>query len=104
MHQADQTQVDGALVDQESCFAELLNTARDTVAVKRPHGVEGFQDHEIESALQNVGFRFSHLWLLWVDNIRLPLFLWDVKRCRRRPKRAIHVASVHSVTVSVSLL
>ncbi len=60
--------VDGALIEKNFVSADLLNAACDAVAVERAHGGEGLQDHEVESALQEVEFA-------WVDQ-RIPFSLW----------------------------
>ena len=48
--------INGALIEKDFVSADLLNAARDAVAVERAHGGEGLQDHEVESALQEVEF------------------------------------------------
>jgi len=55
--QAEQGSVDGALVQFEDVFADLLDTAGDAEAVLRAEGVERFEDHEVEGSLEDVGFR-----------------------------------------------
>ena len=54
--QADERGVDGALVQQDFVAADLLNAARDAVAVQRAHGGEGLQDHQVQRALQKIQF------------------------------------------------
>jgi hypothetical protein len=48
--------VEGALVDGEEIAADLLDAAGEAVAVERAEDVEGFEDHQGEGALQDVGF------------------------------------------------
>jgi hypothetical protein len=40
----------------QEVFADLLDTARDAVAVERPEGFEGPQYQEDESSLEHFGF------------------------------------------------
>src|SRR3984957_13306644 len=54
--EAEQGSVDGAFIQFEDVFADLLDTAGDAEAVLRAEGVERFEDHEVEGALEDVGF------------------------------------------------
>lgn len=48
-----QTGIDCTFVQLKYVFAHLLEAARKTESVKRAQGVECFQDHKIERALQD---------------------------------------------------
>src|ERR1700722_17410214 len=54
--EAEQGSVDGAFIQFEDVFADLLDTAGNAEAVLRAEGVERFEDHEVEGALEDVGF------------------------------------------------
>src|SRR5579863_3940522 len=56
VEKADERGVDRALIDLQGFFADLLDAACDAVAVKRAHGSERFEDHEVEGALEDFGF------------------------------------------------
>ena len=56
LFKTDEGGIDGALIQQDLIATDLLNAARDAVAVERAHGGEGLQDHEVEGALQEVEF------------------------------------------------
>jgi len=45
-----------AVIEGDEVSAGLFDTARDPIAVKRPERVQRFEDHQRESALQDVGF------------------------------------------------
>lgn len=53
--------IDSPLIEQDLIAADLLNAARDAVAVERAHGGESLQDHEVEGALQEVEFGWRHV-------------------------------------------
>lgn len=55
--ESNQRGVDRALIDLERFLADLLDAAGDAVTVERAHGGEGFENHEVESALENFGSR-----------------------------------------------
>jgi len=59
--EAEQGSVDGAFVQFQNVLADLLDAAGDAEAVLRAEGVERFEDHEVEGALEDVGF-FGHGW------------------------------------------
>jgi hypothetical protein len=48
--------IERALIDGEEIAADLLDAAGKAVAVLGAQDVEGFEDHEGESALKDVGF------------------------------------------------
>jgi len=48
--------IKSALVDGQEIATDLLDAAGEAVAVERPEDVEGFEDHQGESALEDVGF------------------------------------------------
>ena len=48
--------IERALIDGEEIAADLLDAAGEAVAVERAEDVEGFEDHEGEGALEDVGF------------------------------------------------
>jgi hypothetical protein len=52
----EEDRVERALIDGEEVAADLFNAAGKAVAVERAEDVEGFEDHEGESALEDVGF------------------------------------------------
>jgi hypothetical protein len=57
--EAEQGSVDGALIQFEDVFADLLDAAGDAEAVLGAEGMERFEDHEVEGALEDVG-SFGH--------------------------------------------
>ncbi len=54
--------VERALVDGEEIAADLLDAAGEAVAVERAENVESLEDHEGESALEDVGFLVGGGW------------------------------------------
>src|ERR1700722_2910611 len=54
--EAEQGSVDGAFVQLEDVFADLLDAAGDAEAVLRSESVKRLEDHEVEGALEDVGF------------------------------------------------
>jgi hypothetical protein len=58
--QTDERGVDGALVEQDGVARDLLNAARDAVAVLLTHGRESLQHHEIEGSLKQIEFGVGH--------------------------------------------
>jgi hypothetical protein len=52
------------LVEQDFIVAGLLDAAADAVAVLRAHGGEGFEDKEVEVALQEIEIGIAHFPLL----------------------------------------
>ena len=59
MLQTDERGVDGSLVEEDFVARDLLDAAGDAVAVLRPHGGEGLQDHEVEGSLEEVNLGFT---------------------------------------------
>jgi hypothetical protein len=56
MLEAEQRGVDGAFVESEDVLTELLDAPGDAEAMKWSEGMQGFEDHEIEGALEDFGF------------------------------------------------
>ncbi len=54
--QAHKRGVNGPLVEQDLVAADLLNAARDAVAMLRADGGEGFEDHDVEGSLEQIEF------------------------------------------------
>jgi hypothetical protein len=46
MLQLEQKGIQGALVDGKKVAADLLDAARDAVAVEGPEQIKGFEDHQ----------------------------------------------------------
>src|SRR5580704_634892 len=44
--------VDCSLIDLQGLFADLLDAASDSITMQRTHGLEGFQDHQVQRALE----------------------------------------------------
>src|SRR5579872_1193730 len=65
IYESHEAQIDSALIDLERILPDLLNAASNAVAVLRSHGVQGFQHHEIESALKNFRLVVCQSVLLW---------------------------------------
>src|SRR5262249_37636730 len=59
--QPEQGGVYGALVQAQQIVTDLFKTSRDTITVERPYNLERFENHEVESALKDFGFRLFHL-------------------------------------------
>jgi hypothetical protein len=51
----EERRVERAVIDCDRLTADLLDAAGDAVPVLRPHGLEGFQDHQGERALADIG-------------------------------------------------
>ena len=66
MLEAQERGVDGSLVQLQRVVADLLDAARDAVAVQGAHALERLQDHQIERALKDIrpcvgaGASFGH--------------------------------------------
>ena len=56
MLQLEQKGIQGALVDGKKVAADLLDAARDAIAVKGPEQIEGLQHHQGQGSLQDVRF------------------------------------------------
>jgi hypothetical protein len=56
LFKAHERRVDRALVEQHFIAADLLDAARNAVAVKLPHGGECLKHHEVQGSLQEVEF------------------------------------------------
>src|SRR5882757_1149780 len=54
LFEAEQSWIEGSVVEREQVATGLFNTASDTVAVKGAKGLNGLQDHKCESALPDV--------------------------------------------------
>src|SRR5579872_2408569 len=56
--QAQQRSIDGALIELEHVVTDLLDTPCDAVPMKRSHYVERLKNHEVQSALKDIGLIF----------------------------------------------
>jgi hypothetical protein len=66
LHQANQAEINGALVYLQRLFAHLLDAAGNAVAMQGSHGFKGPEDHQIERALKNLRLVLRHVrHLLW---------------------------------------
>jgi len=89
VEEPDKRGVDRSLIDLQRFLADLLNAARDAVAVERAHGGERFQNHEVESALENFGLGIDGhelcvvLLLLWDGDRSMTPLLWHGNRKAR---------------------
>jgi hypothetical protein len=73
------------LIDVQAIFRDLLQALRNPVAVQRAEGVERLQDHEVESALEDVLLRFGHdAAFLLKTNTKVAQLLLVVKRGQTR--------------------
>ena len=57
----DKRRIDGALVKSQGVLRDLLEPASDAIGVLRTHGGKGAEDHEVESALQDLEGHIRHL-------------------------------------------
>jgi hypothetical protein len=57
----DEGRIDGALVEVQSVPRDLLQPVGNSIGVLRTHGGKGAEDHEVESALQDLSGHFLHL-------------------------------------------
>jgi hypothetical protein len=87
--ETEQGSVDGALVQFQNVLAHLLDTAGDAEAVLRSEGVESFEDHEVESALEDVGFSGHVRVSLWTFQRRYSFAPLDCPYERRRRLRKV---------------
>src|SRR5262245_38790608 len=58
--ESQQRGIQGALVQTERVAADLFDAPRDAPAVQRPHGIERFQDHQCQRAVENVDLVGRH--------------------------------------------
>jgi hypothetical protein len=56
---SQQRRVDGPLIEFEHFLTDLLDPARNAKPVERSKRLQGFQDHEVERALQDFRFLFT---------------------------------------------
>src|SRR5438094_5155660 len=54
LHEANEAEINRALVHSECVSADLLDPERDAISVHRPECVKSLQHHQIERALENV--------------------------------------------------
>ena len=52
-----QRRIQRSLVERQRAAGDLLNALGEPEAVLRPHSLERAQHHQVERALQNIGFR-----------------------------------------------
>ena len=57
----DESRIDGALVKIQGVLLDLLEPVGDAVGMHGPHGGKSAEDHEVKSALQDLGGHFLHL-------------------------------------------
>src|SRR6478609_9828471 len=57
----DKSWINGALVESQGVLRDLLQSAGDSIGMLRTHGGKGAEDHEVESALQDLDRYFLHL-------------------------------------------
>src|SRR6266536_1977583 len=74
--EAQERRIECSLIEVECTFGDLLDPLGEAKSVLGPHGLEGSQDHQVQSALQNLGLVLSFRHAKGVYS----LFLWDVKR------------------------
>jgi len=63
LFQLEKRGIERSVIDGEQAAAGLLDAAGDSVAVKRPDGIQGLERHEGQRALPDIGF-FAHNLLL----------------------------------------
>src|SRR5690348_1298891 len=54
LEQSDERGVNRSLIETQGVFADLLDSPRNAVAVKRAHSLESLENHQIQGALQNI--------------------------------------------------
>ena len=57
----DESRIDGALVEIQGVLRDLLEPVGDAIGMLRAHSSKGAEDHEVESALQDLDGHFLHL-------------------------------------------
>ena len=79
MLQLEQKRIQRALVHGKKVAADLLNAARDAIAVERPEQIKSFEDHQGEVPCRTSGFSGIRK-LLLVSNISMPQYLLESNR------------------------
>jgi hypothetical protein len=49
------------LIQKNFIATDLLDAARDAIAMERAHGGQGLKDHKVQGALQKVKFGCGHV-------------------------------------------
>src|SRR5579863_4474977 len=80
MLQLEKKGIQGALVDGQNVAADLFDAARDAKAVEGPEQIKGFEDHQGQGSLRNVGFFGHYGEHLLVSNMNMPHYLLESNR------------------------
>src|SRR5215469_3077113 len=96
MLQLEQQRIQGALVDGKKIAADLFDAARNAVAMERPKQIKGFEDHQGQGSLRDVGLLGHWGGHLLVSNRNMPRFLLESNRnvTNNRKKHALKVQPV----------
>jgi hypothetical protein len=57
----DERRINGALVEIQGVVRDLLEPVGDGISMVRTHAGKGAEDHEVESAMQDLDGHFPHL-------------------------------------------